>query len=212
MTLEYFDNKNTRNLIEEIFLLSIEKKDIPFNTSILPIGLTSITHIFGNKQSAIFQKASTPLAGIILTGQFYGSYTFRVNEEGKSLGMNFHPTALYKILKINFSEITNKHIPIIDIDIDFYTEINRIFSSKSNDINNLVKSLKEYINTINLNINRKTIYIDKTIDIIRSKNGLLSVNDLVEEISLSQKTFETYFKEVIGLTPGKYIRMYRFLQ
>ena len=35
--------------------------------------------------------------------------------------------------------------------------------------------------------------------------------DIVDEILISQKSLEIYFKKIVGLTPGRYIRQFRFL-
>ena len=59
--------------------------------------------------------------------------------------------------------------------------------------------------------NRNTTAIDKVIDIIHEKEGMLSVNELLGNIPFGQKTLETQFKKIVGLTPSKYIRLHRFL-
>ena len=41
---------------------------------------------------------------------------------------------------------------------------------------------------------------------------VLNVLDIINEISTSQKTLEVQFKKIVGLTPGRYIRLFRFQQ
>lgn len=41
---------------------------------------------------------------------------------------------------------------------------------------------------------------------------MLQVTDLLKIVSLSQKSLEVKFKKIIGLTPGKYIRLIRFIK
>ncbi|WP_296385807.1 helix-turn-helix domain-containing protein [Winogradskyella sp.] len=63
-----------------------------------------------------------------------------------------------------------------------------------------------------MNTDKNTEQIDLVISLIKEKDGLLNVLDLIDNISISQKTLETHFKRIVGLTPGKYIRLYRFLK
>ena len=60
--------------------------------------------------------------------------------------------------------------------------------------------------TINLHI------IDKVIDYIWEKEGLINVSDLLNLAAISQKSLEIHFKKIVGITPGKYIRLWRFLK
>ncbi|WP_341222377.1 helix-turn-helix domain-containing protein [Polaribacter atrinae] len=40
---------------------------------------------------------------------------------------------------------------------------------------------------------------------------MLSVNEILKTVPFGQKTLETKFKKMVGLTPGKYIQIKRFV-
>ncbi|WP_400079715.1 helix-turn-helix domain-containing protein [Winogradskyella sp. R77965] len=212
MTLKYFDVDNAKGLVEELFYLSFDEGDIPFESTVLPISCISITNIYGKNQSAFFKKTKTDLNGLVITGQFYESYQFLVNSKGSSFGISFHPTAIYKLTKIDVSKLTEKHLPLIEVSETLYNLIHPIFIKHKDDIPRLSRTLKKTFLNLPLEKNDTIDQIDKAIEFIRVKEGMLNTYELLDHVNFSQKTLETQFKKIIGLTPGKYIRLNRFLK
>lgn len=212
MILKYFETKGLTLLVEELFHLTFSKEDLPFDSTVLPIGIISITYIYNDSQRIVFKEKETPINGLIITGQFKKSYQFLVKEEGSSYGLCLHPTALYKMTQLDVSKITDKHIPLIDFSEDLYTKFNPIFLNYKNDISKLTKKIKNAILELPIYNDATTNQIDKVIEFIHSKEGMLNTYELLNLINFSQKTLETQFKKIVGLTPGKYIRLYRFIK
>jgi len=212
MTLKYFDTTNLSPFVEELFFLKFSKDAIPFESTILPICVTSITYIYSYGQSFVFKEKRTPLNGLTVTGQFYESYQFQVKEEGYSIGINFHPTALHKLTNLNIHKIKNKHLPLEIFAPELFELLQPIFIKKIDDIDLIIKSIKETILKIPIVVNKTISQIDTLIDIIHKKEGMLNTYELLDNVDFSQKTLETHFKKIVGLTPGKYIRLYRFLK
>lgn len=212
MKLTYFDFDKTKNLIEEIFLLTFVEK-IPFTSTILPIGLPSISFVYHKKQIATYKEKVFPLKSIVLTGQFYNSYTLRVTEKGYTVGISLHPTTLYKLLQIDMFQYYNQHVLLEDIDSELFKILNPIFLKHKENISELGASINKTINSLPIFKSDKYIkLIDTTINIIWEKEGLLNITEVLSKISVSQKTLENQFKKIVGITPGKYIRLWRFLK
>lgn len=210
MTLKYFDVDNVSTLVEELFLLKFSKDDVPFQSTVLPICNTSITYIYCDCQKAIYNKQVTPLSGPIVTGQFYDSYQFLVNKESFSYGISLHHTALYKLTGLDIGKIKNTHVPLKKFDDNLFQTLNPIFLNNKNNISQLSKNLKTAILSITTVSNPIIDQIDHTINVIHDKEGLLNTYELLSEVSFSQKSLETHFKKIVGLTPGRYIRLHRF--
>ncbi|WP_179345704.1 helix-turn-helix domain-containing protein [Winogradskyella ursingii] len=211
MTLKYYDTNSLSHLAFEIFSLCFSEKVLPFESHVLPNCNTSLTFIYGKKQSVTSKKQETKLNGLMLTGQFYKSYEFSVKETGTSFGIILKPTALYKLTKQDISQINNKHLPLLDFSKMLHEILNPIFVKHENNFDNLYHSLCKMLLKIPLEIDKKVQKIDQAIASIHAKNGMLNATDLSEEYDQSQKSLETQFKKIVGLTPGKYIRTYRFL-
>lgn len=211
MNLEYYDTSKVSHLIEEYFHLSFQEEDIPFKSTVLPIGLTHLFYIGNGTQKVIVDGNEMLLEGLMIAGQYFRSYNFSTNSITDSIGANLHPTALHKLLNIDVSKIENTHAPLTQINNLFHQKLLPIFEN-SKDSNVLISNLNSFFFNAPLHIDKNTEQIDLAISLIREKDGLLNVLDLVEEISISQKTLENHFKKIVGLTPGKYIRLYRFVK
>jgi AraC-like DNA-binding protein len=211
MNLEYFDTTKVNHLIEEYFHISFDKEDTPFTSRVLPIGLTHLFYIGSGKQKVIFDNREMPLEGIMITGQYSRSYNFFTNSITSSVGVSLHPTALYKLLNTDISHLENSHVQLKKTHPKFFNKILPVFKACQNP-KDTIKNLNIFFLNETLTINKNTKCIDNVIEIIRDRNGILSINDILDHINISQKTLETQFKKIVGLTPGKYIRLYRFIK
>ncbi len=206
----YFPSTQVPHLVEEYFHIAFDEGDIPIKSTILPIGLTHLFYIGTGEQKVTVDGAETLLKGLMITGQYFRSYDFSTNSITASIGANLHPTALHKILNIDISELINTHVPLAQINKTFHDKLLPIFED-SKDSNELICNLNSFFKNTSLHINKNTQQIDRAISLIREKDGLLSVLSILDEISISQKSLEIHFKKIVGLTPGKYIRQFRFL-
>jgi AraC-like DNA-binding protein len=210
MNHKYFESNEVTHLIEKYFYLSFSENDLPFKSTILPIGLTHLFYIETGTQKVIVNGYETLLKGLMITGQYFRSYNFSTNTITASIGANLHPTALHKLLNIDVSKLKDTHIALLKINKVFHDKLLPVFED-SKDSKELVDNLNTFLLNTPLYINKNTEQIDRAISLIREKDGLLNVLDIVDEILISQKSLETYFKKIVGLTPGRYIRQFRFL-
>jgi AraC-like DNA-binding protein len=211
MTLNYFDHSPVSNIIEEYYELKFSESSVPFESTVLPIGNTHITSVFYGEQKAIMNKTEMPLTDIVISGQFFRSYQFSTLKASHSIGISFHPTALFKILNTDISELYNKHLQLSQFNKDLYLLLQPIMDS-TQPLESIVNNLNELFQNINLHTNNNTKEVDKAIDIIKCKEGLLNIQEILDQLKISQKTLENQFKKIVGLTPGKYTRLYRFLK
>ncbi|CAM1354101.1 helix-turn-helix domain-containing protein [Tenacibaculum insulae] len=210
MEYNFYNEKDARGLINNFFSISIA--NLPFESTIIPIGFPSITYAYGKEQVITHKKNITKFKELIVTGQFNSSYHYFVNSTVHNIGANLHPTALYKILGTDISLITNQHLQVENINKKLFNEFSSIFLEYENDIVKLIKAIIKHTNNLNLFIDKDVNFIDTAIDYILEKEGMIQVLDLLTVVPLSQKSLETKFKKIIGLTPGKYIRLIRFIK
>ena len=209
MEFNYLDIKDCRNLVKDMFILSFNKEDLPYKTIVLPLGLPAIIYVF-NKQTTIIKGTKKNLQGLQLFGQFYGGYDYLIDIEGINIGINFNATSLYKILHKNISLYTNQHLLLADIHKELASKIELIFIKNKNNIPNLKKEILQFIDTLNLKIDNEVNTIDIAVNYILENEGLIHISDLINLVHYSQKSLEVKFKKIVGLTPGKFIKMIRF--
>ncbi|EAR12825.1 transcriptional regulator [Polaribacter irgensii 23-P] len=211
MKLTYFEIQKTAHLIEEFYHISYSNKTIPYNTTIIPYGVSSLTFVYCDGQRVSTENNETELKNLVLAGQFFKSYQFSANEVGFSCGISFKPTTLHKLTNLNISKFTNKHVLFEQVHKNISAKLEFIFKNNSNNLIQLFQNLENLLFELPLIENKNTIAVDTAIDFIHQKQGLLSVQELLQIMPFGQKTLETQFKKIVGLTPAKYIRIHRFI-
>ena len=213
MEFNFFDEKDNRNVINNIFSLLFFTTDFPFKSSIIPTGFPSIVYVFGENQKVFYKKREIEFKELIVGGQFDRTYDYLVTSEGsKNIGANLHPTGLYKILGTDISLLTNNFVDFTKINKELSKKFLPIFIKNHNDIPLFIKEFKNFINNLDLTLDKNIDQIDIAVNYILKKEGMIQVVDLLKIVSLSQKSLEVKFKKIVGLTPGKYIRLTRFIK
>lgn len=210
MTLQYFETAPVDHLVRELFCLSISEKVVPFESKIVPVGFTSITYMYGSGKCFYKGKALARLEKIMITGHFHSAYNIEIENEATSFGINFHPTGLFKLLGKDISQFTNLHQEFNNQHHSLATNFKKVFGKYDSNWEKLAEEIKLLISKAELYSDEKLEEIDHAIQIIEENEGMVNVNDVLAELSFSQKTLETHFKRIVGITPGRYIRLVRF--
>ncbi|AEH01818.1 helix-turn-helix domain-containing protein [Lacinutrix sp. 5H-3-7-4] len=209
MTYKAYKSSNPSKLIDEYFEFKVSNKALPFQSIVLPLGKHSLAYTYKGENKLTVNNKNYSGKGLIVTGQTTRSYKLNVDENTKCCGVLFHPTTFYKLTQVDVSKINDKHLPLNEVSQPLFEVLNSFFQQKHKG-KKALHTLEELINTLPLKIDNHTENIDKAIYIINKKKGQISINDLIEKIPTSQKTLETKFKQIVGLTPKKYARLYRF--
>ncbi|WP_452603423.1 helix-turn-helix domain-containing protein [Pontimicrobium sp. MEBiC06410] len=210
MIYSAYRSKDDYNLVEEYFELSFNEAIVPFATTIIPIAFPLITLIKKGSLKKV-GDVSKKCNDIIVSGQCLHAYDFAIDEATKIVGIVLHPTALYKLTNQNLSAITNKHVALKTLSEELENVLLPLLQSNRNK-KIALEAFQSALKDLTRTTTKHTKNIDYAIKYIRKKEGLLNVSDLLDIIPVSQKTLETKFKEIVGVTPGKYIKLYRFLK
>ena len=214
MQFRYLEKDNNHPIIDHFYELKISKEDLPFTSLILPLGQTNITCIKCAKDQISKHPNKAPIFfnGLIVTGQAYGFYEVTIVEESYNFGFGLKPTSLYKLTGKDVSKFNNNHVNINQLTDDFFIKLKAIFEENSNNIHQFIKAIYTFFEKLPFAKDQNIGYLEKAIDLIEEKEGLIKVSDLLDNIPFSQKKLELQFKKIIGLTPGKYIKQYRFMK
>ncbi len=214
MEFKYLDNDKNHPLIDHFYQLKINKEETPFTSLILSLGQTNITYVKCN-QNQISRRSDRDeilYKGLVITGQSYGCYEISVLDESYNFGFALKPTSLYKILGVDISQLNNNHLSLKDFNQHLYKGLKPIFESNINNIDRFIKSVYQFFENHCCIEDNNIKYIDDAINLIEEKEGLIKVNDILQVTPFSQKKLELQFKKIIGLTPGKFIKQYRFMK
>ena len=214
MEFRYLENEKYHPLIDHFYQLKIHKEDLPFTSLILPLGQININYVASAANQIITQQNQEEIHynGLMVAGQFYGCYKVTILKESYNFGFGLKPTSLYKIIGKDISQFKNKHIPLDYLDKSITLDLKSIFEENIDNIDNFIKATYQFFDNLSYKEDKNVTFLDKAVQLIEEKVGLLRVKDLLEVTPFSQKNLELQFKKVIGLTPGKYIKQYRFMK
>ncbi|QTD37759.1 AraC family transcriptional regulator [Polaribacter batillariae] len=211
MKLKYYITGNASHLVEEFYNISYSEKIVPLKSIIIPMGFSSLAFPYSSNQYFYQNKKRRDFKKLTLVGQFYKSYEMCIDSPGFCCGISFKPTTLYKLINLDISQFTNNYVDFYSVKPILSKKLEGLFIKYKNNSEQLFKELANFLNLLPLTENKDTIIIDGVIEEIHKKEGLLSVLEIMETVPFCQKTLETQFKKMVGLTPGKYIRLRRFL-
>ncbi|WP_289044318.1 helix-turn-helix domain-containing protein [uncultured Olleya sp.] len=211
MNFRYIECTKPNQLIQNFFELNVELSSTPLSSRIIP---TAQSHI-------LFFKSQLPLQtgvnnkifknkGIVVFGQSYKSYTLLAQKPYYNFGINFHPTALYKILKTDISKFTDQHINLSEVDQKLYQLLDPIFKQEFSG-EELANKIEKKLLKLELYESKNTKLVDDAIHVIYKKEGRINVEEILKIFPISQKHLETQFKKTIGLTPLKFIKLFKFV-
>ncbi|WP_397363163.1 DUF6597 domain-containing transcriptional factor [Olleya sp. R77988] len=211
MNFKYIKCINDNTLINNFYELSVDNSSIPLNSKVIPTAQCHI--IFLDTKTPIeieFKNNTYKNNGLVVLGQSYKSYNLKAKASYYNFGINLHPTGLYKLLKTDVSQLTDKHIKLSDIDTGLFSILNPLFEEK-NESNILAKKIEKRLLNIELFENKNTRLVDEAIRLIYNNEGIINVEALLKLLPISQKHLETQFKKMVGLTPLKFIKLYKFV-
>lgn len=211
MKYKRIDCITPNTLIHSFYELELKAEDIPLMSSVIPTALSHILHVDSekaveaNNQNEVFQNIGT-----VVIGQSYKTYKLLAKSTCYNFGINFHPTALYKLTGSDLSELSNKHKNLSEVNKRLYDTLHPLFLQKK-EAPVLSKLIEEKINELTIIEDRNTKIIDEAIDLIFKRRGLISVDEILKKLPISQKNLQIQFKKMVGLTPIKFIKLNKFL-
>lgn len=124
------------------------------------------------------------------------------------VGISFFPAGAYPFLKVPLSEFSNKTILLDDLFIDFGSQINSLQETvpDSDRIDELEKILLRLIDLSLIPEDELNLVISK----IYFQNDKMKVDEYCNQIGISQKSIERYFKKYVGINPKPFIKLTRF--
>lgn len=212
MQFNFVNVPSDHSLISNIWQMSIDSELTPFNTPLLSTGETFISFVFTNKPNHFkIDDRVYPMKGLQISGQIYGAISASYFDKSYDLGIIFKPTSFYKMFKVNMLTLTNNIKPLKEFKVELYEQLEPLFVENKYNMDKFRASVLEIFNEKSFQEDDKTKIVDKVISLINEKEGLITVKEINETLDVSQKTLENYFKKMIGLTPNKYLKQFRFI-
>lgn len=178
---------------------SLEFSDKTFK--IMSDGLPGL--IFQENKNAFFDKGNKKLPQLFLYGQTTRYTEHKAVQPFRNIGIYFQPTALKSIFGIDADELTNQ-----DIDIDELIKTNitdQLLNAATAEqriglLSSFLIQQVEQRKTANEKVRFASEQLQKGVSLPNVQN----------ELNISERSLERYFKQHIGISPKLYARIIRF--
>jgi hypothetical protein len=145
----------------------------------------------------------------ILIGQFTRHVNLRPIEGAKIISANFKPYGLFNLLGLSPETLTDTAVDSSDVfGIEEINAFLKVLKTVSNNKKRL-EAIKEFIKTESRKFKqRRNCIYDELVDKIIEKNGLLTVESLIQG-KIKLRNLERYFKKHIGIPPKIFMDVLR---
>lgn len=209
---KYSPHSDLSSLIDCYWTLKVPPSGSNQRQRIVPDGNIEMAFILGDdikryvsKDEFIYQPKAMVLGQIIKP--FYIEPCGLVD----TFAISFHPYGLSHFISKPIKELVDKETPIAQL---FEPEEAEKLEKEIIEAGNTQERIK-IIELFFLDKLKETVTIDKivkrTVDMLLTTNGKISINSLVDENSSRRRQLERKFKNQIGISPKQLVRVIRFL-
>ncbi|MTI39208.1 AraC family transcriptional regulator [Fulvivirga lutimaris] len=146
-------------------------------------------------------------AKFLLAGQIRKHFHLRNTGVAKMLGIKFQPATVNRLFGLDMSELMDDVIAV-DQTLGALYELATELSGCS-DFSACKSHIEEWFDNRVIQPSELNP-VDKAVQELIATNGNVRLNQLYEELGVSERTLERQFKKVIGLSPKFYSRIIRF--
>ena len=175
-----------------------------------PSGFCSIVFNCGDSyylQNKKYERLQVPKQ--FVSGQSIYSYKLFLNGNISVAGIVFKPAGLATLFNMPVYEYTEERI---DLNLVFKPAVVENIATQLK----LLKEPKEKARLLDTFLLEQYHYnkpqpdfIDEAANLIVKKNGMLNINELLENVYMSRRNFERHFFKKVGLSPKYYARIRR---
>jgi len=175
-----------------------------------PNGFCSIVFNCGDSyylQNRKYERLEVPPS--FIAGQAIYSYKLFFNGSISMAGIVLKPAALATLFNLPAYQYTEERIDLKQVFMPALIE--RIANELKATAGEMLKAkiLEAFVMQQFQSTHPIPDYIDDAVKLIIEKNGLLNVNDLLQNIFMSRRNFERRFFKKVGLSPKYYTRIFR---
>jgi AraC-like DNA-binding protein len=175
-----------------------------------PTGYCSI--VFNNGDPYFLENKKyekLPVPKQFVSGQSIYSYKLFLDGNVSIAGIVFKPAGLATLFNLPVYEYTEERIDLNKIFHPATVERIAIKLRETSEAKEKAKLLEAFLLEQFEKNKPKPDFIDQAANLIIEKNGMLHINDLLENIYMSRRNFERRFFKKVGLSPKYYARIRR---
>ncbi len=181
----------------------------PYAQKVYPGGYSSVVFHMGGANYTIHDFGSPDVLrpANVMVGQVTSSYTITTYGITDVVMIMFKPSGIYRLFNFPLNQITNNDIELTDVIGAVAEDIYRKLLENKDKAHRL-KVINDFLTGY---IPEEIVYdpVEEVLEKINSQNGILILKDVFNDLSISERTIQRKFKEVVGLSPKQYTRIIR---
>ncbi len=177
---------------------------------IVPSGLMEMSFYLGDKPKIVALNQVLP-ANALLSGQINKHYDLLVPGNLSMFSVTFKPQGAKVFFDLPLIELADQNIPLRFILKESADKIeSELFEAKTF-VGKVIAIENFLIQQLRNNFTKHmAIRIDDSIALINSTQGKISIEELASHACLSNKQYGRIFKNYIGISPKRFLRIVRF--
>jgi len=205
MTFQTFIPTRLSQIVKSFWYLKIsDLTEKCYTEKILPDGHHEIIfHLSGGNAKRRNDNAGwVKEPDAFFAGQTENSYSLELKNNSELYGIRFYPHTLNLLFGFPADITTNSMLPLREIR-EANVLMNCISENREETFMNFETVLLQMCKAVDISKN-KFSYIHHSIGKIFQYNGCIKIDRLVEETGVSQRYFDTLFRQTVGITPKSF--------
>jgi AraC-like DNA-binding protein len=186
----------------------IVEGDATAASKIIPDGYPEMIFHFGARYEIFSEEKQWQIQPLsIAAGQLTRPILIRPSGMSGVFGVKFKPSGMWKLFQCNMHALQNKTVNLDNV-IGMNTSSLRATLSKVTSHEAMIQLINNFLHPL---IDKaRACPLDSITDRIRQSDDQISVEELQAQLKITPRTLERYFKEMIGLSAKRYLRLVRF--
>ncbi|RNC84744.1 MAG: AraC family transcriptional regulator [Balneola sp.] len=176
---------------------------------IIPDGFPEIIFHYGDPYRINISGEWSAQSNQLLAGQIRNHFLLENTGRSGMIGIKFRPQGITTLFGTNMEPLTDDVVELETTLPGQFDPVSSMLLGKdhfSKKITALSSFLEDSVNSKETSDQ----LIDKVLQLIFTRNGVLSVSEIVDQLDVSERKLERSFKKFIGLSPKFYCRIIRF--
>ncbi len=210
----FFQQKASSNLsriIKSFWQIDNKESVSITREKIIPDGYPELIFHFGDHyKSNLNINGTWQVQGLnLIAGQIKNHFFIENTGKSKVFGIKFQPWGLSVLFNIEMSDLTDRIIEIPNSILDTLISVKKLSVSSFSFVEKVAQIENWFIEFLS-NLDSRNSIGQKAVELIIENKGKLELKNIQNEVGISERALQRYFRKKIGLSPKYYSRIIRF--
>ncbi len=197
------------NMIKSFWLIDDKDQSNQHIEKIIPDGYPEIIFHYGDIYKTNINGFWLPQQKNLLAGQIRNYFFLENTGNRRVFGIKLQPWALTALFDVNMFHLTDTVIEIPKKLLQVLEPVRKL-SISSLPFNQKVQKIDKWFEVYISQQNLANTQGQKAVEFIIDSKGKLDLKNIRNEVAISERSLERYFRKHIGLSPKYYSRIIRF--